>query len=245
MPGMGLGTHDDYCSFTKAVEHLGDRWSFLIVRELVMAGPQGFNALATGLPGHISRSVLTDKLHKLEDLGLISRQARSGRTEPYRLTSAGEALVPTLLSLRDWAEAWMPDDPAMVERDPEIIWGWLANRIDPARLPIRQAIIAITMRREDERRSWIVLQKGIEPYGCLEDPLLDEDRYVYVEAGLAVLLSLARGHRSWRDAIADGSVQVFGDPDLVAAVPDWFVDDQRTADSMPSPIPEAGVPALA
>ncbi len=195
---MALGTHDDYCSFTKAVEHLGDRWSLLIVRELAMAGPQGFNALATGLPGHISRSVLTDKLHKLEDLGLISRQARSGRTEPYRLTSAGEALIPTLLSLRDWAEAWMPDDPAMVERDPEIIWGWLANRIDPVGLPVRQTIVAITMRREEERRSWIVLQKGIEPYGCLEDPLLDEDRYVYVEAGLAVLLSLARGHRSWR-----------------------------------------------
>ena len=242
---MGRSTHDDYCSFTKAVEHLGDRWSFLIVRELVMAGPQGFNALATGLPGHISRSVLTDKLHKLEDLGIISRQARSGRTEPYQLTSAGEALVPTLLSLRVWANTWMPDDPAMAERDPEIIWGWLGKRIDRARLPARQAIVEVTMRRQDKRRSWFVLQKGMEPYGCLEDPLLDDGRYVYVEAGLPVLLSLARGHRSWRDAIADGSVHVFGDPGLVAAVPDWFLSDPPPAGSMSSPIPEAGIPALA
>ena len=242
---MGPGVQDDYCSFTKAVEHLGDRWSFLIVRELVMAGPQGFNALATGLPGHISRSVLSDKLHKLEDLGLISRQTRSGRTEPYRLTSAGEALVPTLLALRDWAEAWMPDDPAMVERDPEIIWGWLAKRIDTALLPDRQAIVEITMRHQVERRSWMVLQQGVEPYGCLEDPLLDESRYVYVEAGLAVLSSLARGRRSWRDAITDGSVHVFGDPDLVAALPDWFVDDPPPAGSTPSPMLEAGIPALA
>ncbi len=225
---MGQGTQDDYCSFTKAVEHLGDRWSFLIVRELVMAGPQGFNALAAGLPGHVSRSVLTDKLHKLEVLGLIFREARTGRTAPYRLTPAGEALVPTLLSLRDWAEAWMPDDPAMVERDPEIIWGWLAKRIDPAQLPDRQA----SSRSRCEVRTNVThgscCRRASQPYGCLEDPLLDESRYVYVEAGLAVLLSLARGHQRWRDAIAGRSVHVFGDPALVAALPGWFVDDRST-----------------
>ena len=54
---MGSSAKTDYCAFTKAVEHLGDRWSFLIVRELAMIGAQGFNILATGLPGHISRSV--------------------------------------------------------------------------------------------------------------------------------------------------------------------------------------------
>ncbi len=63
---MGSSEKTEYCAFTKAVEHLGDRWSLLIVRELALFGPQGFNTLATGLPGHVSRSVLTDKLRKLE-----------------------------------------------------------------------------------------------------------------------------------------------------------------------------------
>jgi DNA-binding HxlR family transcriptional regulator len=54
---MSLAT-TDYCALTKAVEHLGDRWSLLIVRQLVVLGPQGFNALAASLPDRISRSVL-------------------------------------------------------------------------------------------------------------------------------------------------------------------------------------------
>jgi DNA-binding HxlR family transcriptional regulator len=47
---MGSSATTEYCAFTKAVEHLGDRWSLLIVRELAEFGPRGFNSLATGLP---------------------------------------------------------------------------------------------------------------------------------------------------------------------------------------------------
>ncbi len=54
---MGSSAKTEYCAFTKAVEHLGDRWSLLIVREIAQFGPQGFNTLATGLPGRVSRSV--------------------------------------------------------------------------------------------------------------------------------------------------------------------------------------------
>lgn len=238
---MGSSANNDYCSFTKAVEHLGDRWSFLIVRELVMFGPQGFNGLATGLPGHISRSVLADKLRKLEEIGLIGRHRLGvSRHEPYRLTRAGEALIPTLRSLQGWAEAWMPEDPAMVERDPDIIWGWFRGRLDAARLPARQAIIQMTMRAQDERRCWLVLEQGVEPFGCMEDPLLDESRYVYVEASTPVLLSLSRGPGRWTDAIAAGSVEVFGEPELVAALPSWFRDAEDLGDARPAPVGARG-----
>lgn len=220
---MGAIVDNDYCSFTKAVEHLGDRWSFLILRELVMFGPQGFNSLATGLPGHVSRSVLVEKLRKLEDLGLVSRtSAGRSRQQPYRLTHVGEGLVPTMQSLQGWAEAWMPEDPAMAERDPDMIWGWLGERINPASLPKQQAVVELAMRNERASRSWIVLQDGIAPFGCLEDPQLDESRYVYIEASVPVLFALARGHRSWASALEDGSVQAFGDPLLVEQLPGWF-----------------------
>jgi DNA-binding HxlR family transcriptional regulator len=225
MPPMGSSLHPDYCAFTKAVEHLGDRWSLLIVRELVMFGPQGFNALASGLPGHVSRSVLADKMRKLEEIGLIGRTGTDGsRNDPYSLTGAGEDLIPTILSLRGWAERWLPDDPAMVARDPDILAAWLGDRVDPDHLPSRQAIIALTMRGEHERRCWMVLEKGVEPFGCLEDPLLDESRYVYVEAPIPVLIPIARGLRGWADAIASGTVRVFGHPELVRSLPTWFLD---------------------
>ena len=220
-----MGSSDDtsYCSFTKAVEHLGDRWSLLIVRELVMFGPQGFNALAAGLPGHVSRSVLADKLRKLGDLGVVTRPGRRGTGRGrYRLTMAGEALVPTVLSLRGWAESWLPDDPAMVERDPDIILGWLAEQVDRAGLPEPAATVAFTMHGDVERRCWIVLERGAEPFGCFEDPLRDESRYVYVEAGTQVALGLARGRRGWAESLRDGSLEAYGDPALVAALPRWF-----------------------
>src|SRR5215211_1342947 len=73
-----VGQKGDYCAFTKTVEHLGDRWSLVILRELTLHGPRGFNVLADGLPG-ISRSVLAARLRKLEELELIARVAAGER----------------------------------------------------------------------------------------------------------------------------------------------------------------------
>jgi len=185
--------------------------------------PSGRQAeFASGLPGHVSRSVLADKLRKLEELGLISRGGRRRPHDPYRLTAVGSALGPTILSLRGWADAWLPENPAMVERDPDIVLAWLAARIDARKLPEHQGIVEILVLGETERRYWLVLERGIEPYGCLEDPLLNGSRYVFVEAGITVMLALARGRRSWADAIADGSVAAFGNPELAAQLPSWF-----------------------
>jgi DNA-binding HxlR family transcriptional regulator len=231
---MGSSEITEYCSFTKAVEHLGDRWSLLIVRELAVYGPQGFNSLVNELPGHISRSVLRDRLRKLADLGLVSRGRIHDRGEPYRLTAAGEALVPTILSLRGWAATWLPDDPMMVERDPDVLLAWLGSLLDRQHQPERQVVVEITFRHERERRGWLVLNRGLEPYGCLEDPLLDESRYVYVEAGIPAMIALARGRRSWSEAIADGSVVIFGEPSLVADLPQWFMDPTGVALIRPS-----------
>ena len=78
---MGSSDVVEFCSFTKAIEHLGDRWSLLIVRQLGTFGPQGFNDLVAGLPGRISRSVLADRVRRLQTLGLVAR-APTRRTRP-------------------------------------------------------------------------------------------------------------------------------------------------------------------
>ena len=128
---VGSSEFVGYCSFTKAIEHLGDRWSLLIVRELGMFGPQGFNDLVTGLPGRISRSVLADRLRRLETLGLVSRRDDPDPHPAYRLTAVGQGLMATLGSLRAWADTWLPDDPDMLERDPDIVLGWLCSASGP------------------------------------------------------------------------------------------------------------------
>ncbi len=218
---MGSSAKTEYCAFTKAVEHLGDRWSLLIVRELAMFGAQGFNTLASGLPGRVSRSVLAAKLRKLVEMGLVARDPATA-SAPYCLTPAGEQLVPTLQSLWQWAEKWVPEDPAMAERDPSVILWWLAHRVDPLRVPERQVALEIAMHGNDAGRVWLLLARGVEPTLCREDPLLGQDRYVYIEAHAGELNPIARGRRSWADALAEASVRVDGEPALVAALPGWF-----------------------
>lgn len=232
---MGSSEFVGYCSFTKAIEHLGDRWSLLIVRELGMFGPQGFNDLAAGLPGRISRSVLADRLRRLETLGLVSHVNVDDPHPAYCLTSVGQGLMPTLGSLRAWADTWLPDDPDMVERDPAVLLSWLGRRVDSDCVPERPVVLELRLRHRHDRRYWLVLQRGAEAYGCLTDPFLDTSRYVYLDSSMPALLAIATGRSSWSAALQDGSVQGSGDPDLLDHVPSWFV-------SAPDPAPTAKAP---
>jgi DNA-binding HxlR family transcriptional regulator len=216
-----------YCSFTKAIEHLGDRWSLLIVRQLGLFGPLGFNELVRSLPGRISRSVLAERLRRLETLGLVSREEATG----YRLSTVGAGLMPVLASLRGWSETWLPDDPAMVEHDPDVVLGWLAQRVRTAHLPAEPVVLEF-WPHEHGRRYWLVLHEGVAPYGCVTDPLLDTGRYVYVRCALATLLALARGRQGWAGALADGSLIATGGPDLRRRVSGWFAP-------LPAPITSA------
>ncbi len=213
---MGSQELPGYCSFTKAIEHLGDRWSLLIVRQLGEFGPLGYNELSRALPGRISRSVLAERLKRLEVLGLVSRAEAGG----YRLTTVGAGLLPVLFSLQGWADTWLPEDPAMMERDPDVVLAWLSQRVRGP-LPDEPVVLEI-WPHEHGRRYWLVLQDGVAPYGCLTDPLLDASRYVYVRCALATLLALARGRQDWSGALADGSLATTGNPDLCRRLPGWF-----------------------
>jgi DNA-binding HxlR family transcriptional regulator len=236
---MGSSARTEYCSFTKAIEHLGDRWSLLIIRELHMFGPQGFNTLATGLPGRISRSVLAARMRKLCQLGLVARVA-VGETQsvPYQLTPAGEQLLPTLKSLWQWAEHWIPEDPAAAEREPTLVLWWLLHRVDPRSLPAQQVALEFELA-VDANRQWLLLAADAEPELCDEDPLIGEERYVHVDGDAVVLLPIARGQQSWADALAHGSIRLFGDPALVARVPTWFMAPQAVG-AVPRELSAAG-----
>jgi DNA-binding HxlR family transcriptional regulator len=218
----------DYCSFTKAVEQLGDRWSMVIVRDLLLHGTLGFNGLAERLPG-ISRSVLAARLRKLELLGLVERDPTVMKGTPgYRLTHAGRELRPVLHDLWMWSERFVPQDPAMVERDPDILPAWLTARIVRDRLPDRPVVLDLSVAGSSAERFWLVLVPGFDPSVCIEDPQIAEGRYVYVEADVLSLDPVARGERSMAAAVDDGSIRLFGEPDLVAALPTWFAPVKGT-----------------
>lgn len=217
-----MGDTGDYCAFTKAVEHLGDRWSLVLLRELTLHGTRGFNALADSMPG-ISRSVLAARLKKLEDMELIERDRSAGRGVPgYQLTHAGRELRPVLHGFWQWSLRFVPEDPAMAERDPDIVIRWLGDRVDTSSVPDRTVVLDLDVSGTGARRFWLVLERGVAPSICIEDPCLAGERYVFIEADVRALYPIARGLRDWSTAIAEGSVQLFGAPHLVEALPTWF-----------------------
>jgi DNA-binding HxlR family transcriptional regulator len=95
------------CSIASSLTFLGEKWSFLVVRELAL-GVHRFDAIRrnTGAP----RDVLTARLRRLEEVGVLQRRLYQERPErfEYVLTEAGRELRPILLSLAQWGDRWAP-----------------------------------------------------------------------------------------------------------------------------------------
>jgi DNA-binding HxlR family transcriptional regulator len=93
------------CPLPAAVELIGEKWAFLILRG-ALNGLQHFEEFQAGLG--IARNILSDRLSKMVAGGLLERQPDpdDGRRVIYSLTSKGEGLLPVVLALRQWGEQW-------------------------------------------------------------------------------------------------------------------------------------------
>ena len=103
------------CSIARALEVVGERWTLLIVRD-VFLGRRRFDELQESLG--IARNVLTDRLHRLTDEGILERVRYSERPEryEYRLTTKGRDLNVALTALRQWGDAYLSEKPPMLLR---------------------------------------------------------------------------------------------------------------------------------
>jgi DNA-binding HxlR family transcriptional regulator len=129
-----MRSYAQYCPIAKASEILGDRWTLLIVREM-LGGASGFNELERGLPG-ISRSVLADRLRSLERAEVVERRTGpKGRTLDYRLTLAGRDLEAVVQAIGEWGVTWSFTDPRPEELDPDLLIVWMARHVDREQLP--------------------------------------------------------------------------------------------------------------
>jgi DNA-binding HxlR family transcriptional regulator len=108
-----MRTYGQYCSVAKALDVIGDRWTLLIIRELILQGPCRYTDLKNGLPG-IATNLLSDRLRELESAGLVRREeaAPPVATTLFHLTDAGAGLEPALRALGGWGIRYMaePDE---------------------------------------------------------------------------------------------------------------------------------------
>jgi DNA-binding HxlR family transcriptional regulator len=110
----GSAWTDPTCPVARAVDLVGDRWSLLIIRD-AMDGATSFTEFHQGLG--IARNILTDRLRRLVEHGILDRSAATdGRRHTYRLTAAGQDLFTAVVALRQWGErhAFDPAEPRSV-----------------------------------------------------------------------------------------------------------------------------------
>jgi DNA-binding HxlR family transcriptional regulator len=108
---MNNRSYNQYCGIAYALDIVGDRWTLLIVRELI-AGPRRFKDLIDGLPG-ISTNLLAERLKHLEARGILRRRVLPppAASTVYELTARGQALEPMLLELGRWGSQFVPPSP--------------------------------------------------------------------------------------------------------------------------------------
>ena len=105
-----MRSYGQYCSVAKALDAIGDRWTLLIIRELLLQGGCRYTDLSHGLPG-IATNLLSERLKELEEQGLVRREAAAPpvATTLYHLTDAGRELEPVLRALGRWGVRFMPE----------------------------------------------------------------------------------------------------------------------------------------
>jgi DNA-binding HxlR family transcriptional regulator len=145
-----MRSYGQYCSLAKALDVVGDRWTLLIVRELLLRGACRYTDLRNGLPG-IATNLLADRLRELELAGIVAREEAPPpiASTLFRLTQRGEDLRGALVELGRWGA------PLMAERDgdEEFRSHWLAMPVE----------LYLTDRSPDRPPATIEVQAGGEP----------------------------------------------------------------------------------
>lgn len=206
---MRTRAYGQFCGLARAAEILGQRWTLLVLRDLVVS-PQRYSDLAAGLPG-IPTNVLSARLKELEQDGLVVREARSGadRSVVYRPTPRAETLIPVLDALARWGAADM-----RVPREGEIVT--VAALVSSLRAGIRPGA-----RRQRSRRTYQVAIADLTAHITIDGdavhvapgPHPDPDLIITTGPGLRDVLA---GVVNPEQAVDDGIVELDGNESAFA-----------------------------
>jgi DNA-binding HxlR family transcriptional regulator len=201
-------SYDQYCSAARALDVVGDRWTLLIVREL-LAGPRRYTDLHADLPG-VSTDVLASRLKDMERDGLTTRRRLPppGAAFVYELTPRGRRLLPVLQALGTWGQA------ELGERRPTdaVRAHWFA-------LPLLRALegeTGVVEVRLDEGE--FHLYAGAEDGPVYGDGPAPGEPDARLAMDVTTCTALGRGELTLTDAVRDGRVTVTGDGAVAKAL---------------------------
>ncbi|MFD7977690.1 winged helix-turn-helix transcriptional regulator [Streptomyces sp. NPDC059071] len=191
-------SYDQYCAAARALDAVGDRWTLLIVREL-LAGPRRYTDLHADLPG-VSTDMLAGRLKDMEGAELVTRRRLPPPVSAYvyELTERGRELLPVLRALAAWGA------PALGEPRPTdaVRAHWFAIPLLDALAGLGAKVVQVTL---DEGEFHVRAEAGGQPsYG--EGPAADAE--VRLRTDAATCRALADGELTLAEAVETGRAEL-------------------------------------
>jgi DNA-binding HxlR family transcriptional regulator len=216
-----MSGYGQFCPVAKASEVLAERWTPLVVREL-LCGSHRFNDLQRGVP-LMSRSLLAKRLRDLELAGVIERRpSGDGRASEYHLTEAGEELRPIIMGLGAWGQRWASGNVSRADLDPRLLMWDMQRNIETDALPPHRVVVRFRFTDVSPglpRVTWLILD-GDHADVCYKDPGFDVD--LVVVGRLRALVAVWLGDTTMSAVIRARELQIDGTRRLADAFPTWL-----------------------
>lgn len=213
-----MKTYNQYCPIARSSEILAQRWTPIIIRNL-LNGPTTYNKLADQAPG-IPRSLLTSRLRELRSARLVTKaQTPDGNGNVYQLTEAGQDLATVVSAMGEWGERWLDVTPK--HADPVyFLASWINSYLNHDTLPNTRVTVRFDFTDQPAKVSpmWVVFDPH-QSEVCRTHPGYDEDLIVTAES--VALSEWHLGRIEWHDATRSGRITVDGIPKLAKALPTW------------------------
>jgi DNA-binding HxlR family transcriptional regulator len=211
--------YGQFCPVAQALEILGERWTLLVVREM-LSGSRRFSEIQRGVP-LMSPTLLSQRLARLERAGIVHRVGDGRQRGAYEVTPAGRELWPVVEGLGIWGQRWARRDVEPGHLDPALLMWDVRRRLDLAALPSERTVIEFRFRGHARGQAawWLVVDDGTVDL-CLTDP--GHAVGVTVTADLRAMIKVWMGDMPWRAAQRSGDITLAGQRSLVRAFPHWL-----------------------
>jgi DNA-binding HxlR family transcriptional regulator len=210
--------YGQFCPIAKASEVLGERWTNLVIRELI-AGSESFSDLRRGLP-LISPSLLSARLKSLERAGVVVRTEDDAGIS-YKLTEAGLELKPIIMQLGVWGHRWARSDLSKGDLDPSLLMWDIHRNLNPEPFTAERTVLLFefTDYPSKFRRWWLVIQ-GADVDVCLKDPGHDVD--LHLSTDLKSLTQVWMGDVTLMQALRTRVITLSGSSHLKKSIAIWL-----------------------
>ena len=211
--------YNQFCPIAKSLELLGEKWTLLIVRELLM-GSTRFGELQRGL-ANMSPALLAKRLKTMEENNLIVKLRNRGeRGYAYYPTEQTRELTPLIEGLGVWGLRWLKSNLSDDDFDVEFLMLCLERSIVPENLPGNQVVALFHFLDLAVHQKWWIVAQGEHVEVCVKDPGQDVDIYFTTEVGRMIDAWL--GRRSYASLIENDELQLIGPTHLTKTVTKWM-----------------------